>query len=495
VPRIAIVIGVSTFVSQPSLPACANDAEIMRLILERSQSYEEILTLTAPDQTHSEYVKSQVSSFVSRHKGRVDLEEMLFYFSGHGIYRDGEFFYVLSDFEDARRNKTALKNSELDEYFRTLHPDLAVKVVDACNSGVQYVKDVDNLSGIIRKDLQHSFKKVYFMFSSFLDQKSFADATLSDFTKYFVEAIAMHGLDEIRYRDIIDHLADRFEDNTEQKPFFVMQADSTEVFGLFDTGAKTDLKARLGSKEPPKGDSTGNPKLALADAVKAQAMEYLGDQELNAALRKIPSYIEQVPVDQNLIEIFQKEVRPLENLEGLVNVHTIAKWFEDRKYFGRPIKRVEEYLDYARAIDALVEFSGEQVKKVKKTREVLSGYEIPSQGPGFMRVDVCFEARYINMPDFHIHLLFLFSRREIRYFYSIDELRRGLSGSVQVTHGDWQSLEGRLRNLADSGDELRALFSSIYASIKDRTAKLVGLPEDLPVDATGTPPAATWDPV
>ncbi len=85
-------------------------------------------------------MKRELFQFVLRNKGRV-LDEALFYFSGHGQSKDEEFYFALSDFEESRRNTTSLKNTELDVFLRALNPKLAVKIVDACNAGVQYIKD------------------------------------------------------------------------------------------------------------------------------------------------------------------------------------------------------------------------------------------------------------------------------------------------------------------------------------------------------------------
>ena len=149
-PRIAIVIGVSDYKCQHPLPACKNDADLVKFVLEKSNAYEDILFLSGSD-ARSDNAKHQLTQFVDRHKGRTDLEEVLYFYSGHGQYLDDEFYYLFSDFEEPRRNRTSLKNSELDGYLRTLSPDVAVKIVDACNAGVQYVKNASDLSAMIEK--------------------------------------------------------------------------------------------------------------------------------------------------------------------------------------------------------------------------------------------------------------------------------------------------------------------------------------------------------
>lgn len=220
--RIAIIIGVSSYVRQQALPACKNDAELVRFALVSSKAYEDILFIAGAD-TNSDEVKHQLTQFVEKHKARGDLDEVFFFYSGHGQFIDDEFYYIFSDFDDNRRNRTSLKNSELDGYLRTLSPNLAVKIVDACNAGVQYVKDVGGLSEIIEKGSKdQGLKKVYFLFSSLFDQSSFANSAVSHYTRSFIEAIYSNSRPEIRYRDIVDQITDQFLNNKDQKPFFVI---------------------------------------------------------------------------------------------------------------------------------------------------------------------------------------------------------------------------------------------------------------------------------
>lgn len=133
---IAVVIAVSSYSTLGRLDGCARDGEAMKEILQESGKYSEILY--SHDRVDGQ-IKDDLSSFVDRWRGRV-IDELLFYFSGHGQQDDGEFFYLLSDFEDRNRRKTTLENGYIDNLARMLSPKVFVKIVDACNSGVSYVK-------------------------------------------------------------------------------------------------------------------------------------------------------------------------------------------------------------------------------------------------------------------------------------------------------------------------------------------------------------------
>ena len=121
---------------------------------------EDILYLTESTSTTSKSVKSKLTNFVQKYTSE-EIEEVIFYFTGHGSFEEDQFYYVLSDYEESKKRQTCLSNDELDNLLRSLSANLTIKIVDACQSGIRYVKDPD----IFRKYLQESeknFDKCYF---------------------------------------------------------------------------------------------------------------------------------------------------------------------------------------------------------------------------------------------------------------------------------------------------------------------------------------------
>ncbi len=247
--NLAILIGVRHYKEKENdLPACKNDVEVMNSILALSKRFEGILYI-GPD-ADSAAVKKGIVDFVDEHRNQVN-DQVFFYFTGHGDFFNGEFYYLLSDFEKSRRKQTALENSELDNLLRSLKAKLVVKIVDACHSGVQYVKE----EGVIKKyfdDTKSSFASCYFMFSSNVTQPSYQSEHFSDFTQSFINAIRDFKSDDIRYKDIIDSISDDFEGNTEQTPFFVTQGDFTHRFIHIDSEVRNFLSQLL----QPKAEDT-----------------------------------------------------------------------------------------------------------------------------------------------------------------------------------------------------------------------------------------------
>jgi hypothetical protein len=113
---------------------------------------------------------------------------------------------------------------------KSIKPRMVTKIIDACQSGVSYIKGNTNVVEKYYAKTTDSFEKCYFMHSSMTSQYSYQNDDLSDFTKSILESINTNNKDSIRYKDIIDYVSDEFEKSTEQTPFFITQADHTERF-------------------------------------------------------------------------------------------------------------------------------------------------------------------------------------------------------------------------------------------------------------------------
>ena|ERR1700722_12975279 len=203
--NLAIVIGVCDYMTPTgNLPACRPDADAIAKILRTEPKFDEVLYIDTD--TRSSVVKQKIIEFISAHKNQ-EIGDFVFYFSGHGDFSGDEFFYLLTDYDSRRRKQTALENSELDNLVRLLNPVLFVKIVDACHSGVAYIKNADDFNAYLLKTAAPQFKKVYFMFSSQSEQFSYQDSQLSYFTRTMIESIAHHGVSSVRYKDMIDYRA------------------------------------------------------------------------------------------------------------------------------------------------------------------------------------------------------------------------------------------------------------------------------------------------
>ena len=81
--NIAVLLGISDYSGGASadLPASKHDAERMKVLLDATDQYAEILCIT--EDTESRKVKDRLRAFF-RSKERADVHTAFFYFSGHG---------------------------------------------------------------------------------------------------------------------------------------------------------------------------------------------------------------------------------------------------------------------------------------------------------------------------------------------------------------------------------------------------------------------------
>ncbi|MEH1905513.1 MAG: caspase family protein, partial [Nostoc sp.] len=141
--NIAIVIGISNYFNYSEgqeIIAPQKDASRIDKLLKATQKYQNILYIT--ENTTATSVKDQIRSFLQSYdKQEIEIEEVFYYFSGHGILEDQEFYMLCSDYDKSKKNTTTLQNSEIDSFIRVLEPKLTVKIIDACFSGYRYLKD------------------------------------------------------------------------------------------------------------------------------------------------------------------------------------------------------------------------------------------------------------------------------------------------------------------------------------------------------------------
>lgn len=216
--NIAIIIGVSEYKENiQDLPGSKNDTNAFHNLIQKTEKYDDILVLN--DKQSSGKIKTEISHFFEKYKGE-NINEFLFYFTGHGDFANDEFYYILSDFDFNKRQQTSLQNSELDNLIKSINPKLVSKIVDACHSGVNYIKNINVIDTYI-KSTANKFNNCYFLFSSLNNQSSFQNKDYSFFTLSLLNAIKNSEKTEVRYKDIIDYISDEFSQFPEQTPFFI----------------------------------------------------------------------------------------------------------------------------------------------------------------------------------------------------------------------------------------------------------------------------------
>jgi len=420
--KIAILIGVEKYKNGTDLPACKADVEIIEKIINATENYAEVLVIS--ENKKASNIKAEVSEFVDKYKNQ-SVEEVFFYFTGHGEYNNDEFYYILSDFDESKRKQTSLENSEVDNWLRSLNPELTIKVVDACQSGTTYIKENNGFSSYLEKS-KSSLKNCYFMYSSHQEQSSYQDRNLSYFTKSFADSLCTRDdITRVRYKDIVDYISDDFDENTSQTPIFITQAAFTEVF--------CTTNQEINSISCPENDGCldkeevaeveANKNLSLEELVKSDADEFLSEKDTEVVLASIKTCIDNYEPSSNMKLLYDFEVS-YTNHDGshydgfLPREREIGKWLNRNSegFFCIPYREEESFED--EVIDHRELFRSRLNRKyrtVTKQREVIKGYENTVK-LSYDLIEIYSEPQYPNIPKMKCIIVIIVSKKSIVFF-------------------------------------------------------------------------------
>lgn len=440
--NIGIVIGVSEYTGKPgNLPSCKMDADYMGRIMKGLSKFDEVLIVS--DDTKSVALKEKLIEFINGNKEK-DIEEVFFYYSGHGEFSGDEFFYLLSDFDSERKKQTCLENSELDNLLRSINPKLTIKVVDACQSGVSYIKDVDTF-GKYLKGTQETFKHCYFLFSSMTEQSSYQDDKMSFFTRSFIEAIIKHSGSVIRYKDIIDYISDSFAKESGQTPFFIVQADFTDQFCCITDALREVLKKSLtGSGGLDVIGVSNSQSLSLLELVKEEAKDYCTEEEVKSVLTNLIEKVKNTKVPQEALELFEINYEVGIDYNAFESIEPIAKWLHDNehKYFAKPIftGRIAE----EPAIAYFEEISG---TKTKRRRVIVPVGVRPTIEMPLRYIMTKGKPKFPNLQSVACIILPIVSQIHVRFFIAFSTYRGiGWDKNIINEYVKWLTREVKLKD-------------------------------------------------
>lgn len=218
--NVAMIFGNVHYNNLQDLHCCRDDVLAIKELIEETKKYDDILVVEDAD---ADAMKESIRVIVN--KG-VPIEELFFYFTGHGYHNEADFFFCAKNFDIKRPNETGVSNAELHTLLRLSGADLVVKVVDACNSGTLLVKSEDSRA-FQSKD---GFNNIIQIASCLDSQNSLTGDPLSLFTEKFRDSALRKNEGIVYYMDILNTLRDEFISNNYQTPFFVSQCTGREQF-------------------------------------------------------------------------------------------------------------------------------------------------------------------------------------------------------------------------------------------------------------------------
>ncbi len=463
--NIAIILAVSEYQNTNCLLGCVLDGQLIKSLLDETGKYNELLFIDK--ETESIKVKEKLSDFITNNQGKV-FDEVFFYYTGHGDFRENEFYYILSDFNTNNYRQTSLANSELDNLLRQLNPNLTIKIIDACHSGVTYIKDND----IFYKHLDESkqrFNNCYFMFSSMSDQSSYQSKVISHFTKSFIDSVMKYPSTEIRYKHIVDYISDEFEKTAFQKPLFVTQASFTEIFCSLNQKINTLLSEQMSNLLQGKFDNNELKVLSLVDLVKKDAERYCSEEEALKVLNNIKSFVENYQYSSELVDLynisskFESDYKSISEYDG-----SIGKWLKDNNnnYFSK-ITYERELINASASpiFQAVASISSLYGDRNYKT--VISGFELTVDVP-FKLINVEAHPQYLNLDLCDCKIAFVFSQVSIRFFcfYSNFKLENWKNYSHDFSSG-WQTVEVEIKNLDKLNETIYNILNKFDSFVLD----------------------------
>ncbi|EJQ03192.1 hypothetical protein IE3_05563 [Bacillus cereus BAG3X2-1] len=464
--KIALLIGVSEYDTQQKLPGCKNDVLAIKQIIDATKKYDDKLVIY--ENTNSNNIKQQVSAFFDKHrKSGETIDEIFFYFSGHGMYKEEEFYYILSDFDFPKLNRTTYKNSEIDDLIKSLNPLLTVKIIDACESGVRYVKDINDYE--VKKMLEgtkQNFNNCYFMFSSQFNESSYAEESLSYFTESFMNSILLNETETIRYRDIMDYISDNFlQKSIQQTPYYIFQGTNTEVFASFSIDLKEELKNTLfdGTVEVDKTEEEKD--ISLITKIIEDAKLYCtSTEEVSDVFILIEDYVNQKNEFSDLLNIYDYSAEFLDKYySSISNIDAVAKvvnedsedFFVNMRYSTRTVRvPVRESL----VLGSQLGIKSNEQKYKEEQRRYLSHYDITEESIPYNYISVDLHPKYPNLAKYNCSLIFAFSKKELMIFHSYTRYKEFRWGEFTKDNINWRkSPKISLKNEA----EIQANISGI----------------------------------
>lgn len=486
--KLAILIGVSEYNFQNSLPACANDLKLINNTLEKLNKFEAIHVID--NSPTSNTAKRQLTELINKYK-QEEIEEFLFYYTGHGFRSEDEFYYTFSDFETNRKESTGLQNTELDSLIRNLEPQLTVKIVDACYSGSTYIKSFADIEPFLEKSArENGLKNIYFFHSSNAEETSLASDSYSFFTHSICKSMTLN-IGPIRYRDIMAYVADEMTMMAYPKPTFIVQANYTEIFGDITEALITYINEQLDIKEITTTarnedfNDTNKQETNILTLVQSKtASEYCTADEALASLDIVRCGLEATSWPNELADIYSIDVNEIESEYGIPNQRPIGEWIikgELKSYFAKPTYDTEEYYteeykeipkkparnSFMRVLSIPYGFDDTEYKleTVKKERQVLTGIQATVKLP-FIGFRIYFDPKYQAADHYNLTIAIIVSMNRIALFTSKEKLVA--ESWDKISYPKCSSWKAREINLKDT----EAIKRNI-TEIVDSTAKFI----------------------
>jgi len=477
--RIALLIGVSKYDNEANLPPCKKDIQVVSKIIAGSGCYDDCLTLDGNEKSTT--LKAEVASYIRKHQDDA-IDEIFFYYTGHGSSTSDDFLYLFSDFSSSKIEQTSLRNSEFDSMLKSLSPKQTIKVVDACQAGTEYIKSNKDLRSIFEKSSSESFKKTYFLFSSSSNQSSVALEDFSVFTKSFAMSLLNYEGEDIRYRDIMDYISDDVSVKKYQTPLFIQQADNTEIFCTVSNelahSLRDSLKTNTRSETPELvvGEVDEGPKVSgdekLIRLIQEKSKSYCSSEQAQESLEVYFNEFNSFQWSEIITSLFEVEINTQQDYTGITGLKGIGKWIKDNKekYFASETYTQEEYESKEKVVseDRFGFNKTTEYRPVTKYRDVIDGFRLTAPSPQHSVV-IIFKPKEEVLSWYRLFFTHVFSKSKLTVFCKYEaETEKSWDKRGIQNQNEWKILHCGFK-------EHKAIRRLVQSSLKDIENDIIDL--------------------
>ena len=470
--NVAIVVGVSNYDNLNKLAACESDYQLMLGILQNTGRYADILSLKNPHQAN---LSHDLAKKIDEWKD-IDINEVLFYYSGHGLIDDdGDFRYLPFNYHASSLRSSSLSNSELDNLLRRLRSNLVVKIVDACNSGMSYIKSAAS-SDWGNSNEGAIFQNAYFFYSSHKNEISQVSSPCSHFTSAFAQCLLGKIDSPALYIDLQREIADLKSFPSNQRPYFANQGKMTEVFCDVTPDIASLIRTSLAICEPATQDLPGQSLSALEnDTSQIEAgsgtslltqrlrdldCTYCTEENMQRNLNAFADELEAISFATDAQDLYDLSIRQSSEPPNLSSIRKIGEWVErfGEHFFAKPTYADEIYQDYKKVeyherpsrfaksiMGTSLLLQKDKVKieyqPIEKTRRILAGYELTVNSPCTSFV-ISFTPKFKALPKITSFIAFIVSRQRLRIFYKSEPHKElNYVDSIILDNSEWSTRE------------------------------------------------------
>ena len=119
----AILVGNTRYTSLSELACCHDDLVAMKELLEATLRYSHS-DIEVIENADADDLKARVREAIAK---QSSVDELFFYFTGHGCQQDEDFYYCGTEFDPMKPNRTGISTNELHALLRMASADVVVK--------------------------------------------------------------------------------------------------------------------------------------------------------------------------------------------------------------------------------------------------------------------------------------------------------------------------------------------------------------------------------